>query len=185
MTKTLILTALLITFTAAKEKLVKTKVTENITVSLPKSFFEMTPSDIAQRYPSVRKPIGAYTNEERLVDFSINVSATQWRSTDVKIAKDFFKASIVNLYDRVDFINEEIKTIGDREFIVFEFDSRINGNARSLEGTGPVRGYSYVQYLISKGKTIVFSFNCPIQRKEAWQATAKEVMNSIKVKGKI
>lgn len=185
MLKTIILTTLLVAFVTDNEKLVKTKVTENITVSLPKSFFEMTPSDIAQRYPSVRKPIGAYTNEERLVDFSVNVSATQWRSTDVNIAKDFFKASIINLYDRVDFINEEIKIIDDRKFIVFEFDSRINGDSQSLEGTGPVRGYSYVQYLISQGKTIVFSFNCPIQRKMTWQATAQEVMNSIKIKGKI
>ncbi len=167
------------------EKLVKTKITENIIVMLPKSFFEMTPSDIAQRYPSVRKPIGAYTNEERLVDFSVNVSATQWRSGDVKIAKDFFKASIINLYDRVDIINEEIKTIGDRQFIVFEFDSRINGDQRALGNAEPIRGYSYVQYLIVKGKTIVFSFNCPAQRKELWQETARKVMNSVNIKGNI
>lgn len=167
------------------EKLVKTRVTDNISVMLPKSFFEMTPDDIAQRYPSVRKPIGAYTNEERLVDFSVNISATQWRSGDIKIAKDFFKASVINLYDRVNFINEEIKTIGDREFIVFEFDSRINGDQRALGNADPIRGYSYVQYMISKGKTVVFSFNCPAQRKQQWQETAGKVMNSVKVKGNI
>lgn len=185
MIKTLILTALLITVPMTKEKLVKTKVADNITVMLPKGFFKMMPSDIAQRYPSVRKPIGAYTNEERLVDFSVNISATQWRDSDIKIAKDFFKASIINLYDRVNIINEEIKTIGDREFIVFEFDSRINGDQRALGSAEPIRAYSYVQYMISKGKTIVFTFNCPAQRKQAWQETARKVMNSVSVKGKI
>lgn len=185
MIRTFVIATLLITFTGTPEKLVKTKVTDNISILLPKSFFEMTPSDIAQRYPSVRKPVGAYTNDERLVDFSVNISATQWRRGDVKIAKDFFKASIFNLYDRVDMINEEIKTIDDRQFIVFEFDSRINGDRGSLENQGPIRRYSYVQYLISKGKTYVFSFNCPIQRKEMWQKTAGEVMSSVKIKGNI
>ncbi len=169
----------------ASDKLVKTKIGDDITVNLPDTFFAMTEQDMAQRLPSVRQPVGAYTNEDRLVDFSVNISATRWRSTDIEIAKDFFKASVVELYDRVDFINEEIKIIDDKRYIIFEFDSRINGDKYTLDQQGAVRKYSYILYLLINGKTIVFSFNCPIQLKDKWVDIAPKIMNSIKVKNSI
>lgn len=165
-----------------QHKLVKTKITDNITVKLPKSFYPMTADDLARRYPSVRKPLGAYTNEDRLVDFSVNISATQWSPTDVKMAKDFFKASIYNLYDRVNMIKEEVVELDKKKFIVFEFDSRLEGEKFDLEKKDPIRKYSYIQYLIINGKTIVFSFNCPVQLQEEWQDIATEIMNSVSVK---
>lgn len=166
----------------SKLKLVKTKIGNSITVSLPDTFYPMSVEDIAQRYPSVRKPIGAYTNEDRLVDFSVNISATKWRSTDIEIAKDFFKASIVELYDRVDFKTEKIEVVNNMRFIIFEFDSRINGDKYSLDQRDAIRKYTYLMYLLINGKTIVFSFNVPIQIKDQWVEIVPEVMNSIKVK---
>lgn len=170
---------------SAQEKLVKTKVSEAITVSLPQNFYPMSEYDMAQRYPSVRKPVGAYTDDARMVDFSINISATQWREQDVDIAKGFFKASLANLYDRVNFIQEDIKTIDKKQFIVFEFDSRIEGEQFSLDNKDPVRRYTYIQYLIINGKTLVFSFSAPVQLKEQWQEIAAEIMDSIKVKNSL
>jgi hypothetical protein len=168
-----------------QQKLVKTKISDYITASLPESFYPMNPQDIAQRYPSVRNPVGAYSNDERLVDFSVNESATRWRSTDIEIAKEFFKASIVNLYDRVDFINEEIKMINDMRFIVFEFDSRIAGDKYTLDKQDAVRTYTYMQYLLINGKTFVFSFNAPSRFKDKWTGTAADIMNSLKIKKNI
>lgn len=168
-----------------QEKLVKTKVGDHITVSLPQSFFPMSNSDLAQRYPSVRQPIGAYTNNDRLVDFSIKESATQWRASDIKIANDFFKASLVNLYDRVKFLKEEIVTIDDKQFMAFEMETRINGDQYSLDKKDPVRQYVYIQYLLINGKTIVFTFTCPLHMKQMWQESAQDVMQSLKVKNGI
>lgn len=185
MSKLMIFLSLILWTSPVQDKMVKTKVTDNITISLPQNFYAMSEQDIAQRYPSVRKPIGAYTNDARLVDLSVNVSATRWREQDVEMAKDFFKASLFNLYDKVDLIQEDIKTINKKQFIVFEFESRINGDQFSLDKKNPVRTYTYIQYLIMKGKTIVFSFNCPIHLKDKWQPVAPEIMNSIKVKGGI
>lgn len=182
MFKMLIFLSLIVGFGVEQDKLVKTKITDEVTVSLPQNFFPMSPQDLAQRYPSVRSPIGAYTNESRLVDFSVNISATQWRPHDVEIAKDFFKASIFNLYDRVNMLQEGIKTIDDKKFIAFEFESWINGEQLSLSKKDPVRRYSYIQYLIVRGKTLVFSFSCPIQLKEKWQPIVPEIMSSIDVK---
>ena len=64
--------------------------------------------DFTQRYPSVRAPLAAYTDEDRLVDFSVNISATQWPDTDLELAQKFFKAGVVNMFDRVEMIKEGI-----------------------------------------------------------------------------
>jgi len=168
-----------------QDKLVKTKVGEHVTVLLPEAFFPMSVSDMSQRYPSVRQPIGAFTNTQRLVDFSVKQSATQWRESDIEIAKGFFKASLLNLYDRTEILKEGIETINGKEFIVFEMETRINGDKYTLDQKDPVRKYIYVQYLLINGKTIVFAFNAPIQMKNEWQAKVKEMMQSVKVKNSI
>ncbi|MEQ9117699.1 hypothetical protein [Fulvivirga sp.] len=185
MLKITLLLSSLLWLSPVQQKMVKAKIGDYITVELPESFYAMSPQDIAQRYPSVRKPIGAYTNDERLVDFSVNVSATRWRSTDIEIAKDFFKASITNLYDRVDFVKEEIVVINDMRYIVFEFTSRINGDKYSLDQRDAIRTYTYLQYLLINGKTFVFTFNTPVQIKDRWVDIAPQIMNSLKVKKNI
>ncbi|MCA6079131.1 hypothetical protein [Fulvivirga sedimenti] len=181
MTKFFLVLVLIFSPFTQEGKWTKIKVGENITMSLPEDFYEMTPQDIAQRYPSVRRPLGAYTNSQRLADISIKISATQWRSTDTPIAKDFFKSSVMNLYDRVDFTKEVIETIDGKDFIIFEFDSRINPE-ESLENRQAVRKYNYVMYLIKDMQTYVFTFQCPVQIKDQWTEKAAAIMQSVKVK---
>lgn len=185
MSKLLIITGLIGMLSFQQEKLVNTKIGDHIKVSLPESFYPMSESDLAQRYPSVRQPIGAFTNTSRLVDFSVKISATQWRESDVVMARDFFKASLINMYDRVNVIKEGIETINKRDFIVFEMDTRINGDRYKESMNDAVRQYVYIQYLIINGKTLVFTFTCPEQLKEKWQPVAQEVMQSVKVKNGI
>jgi hypothetical protein len=172
----------LILFAFAPTKLVKTKVGDRITVALPTELAPMTNDDIALRYPSVRAPLGAFTNRDRDTDFSVNVSATEWVQADIEIAAQFFKAGIYNLYDRVDIISSGIQTINKKKFIFYEFESRINGNKMKEAERQPVLRYSYVQYYIEKGKTLVFAFNCPREQRQKWQSSAHEIMKSIKLK---
>ncbi len=185
MIKFLPLVALLFSSFSIQEKMVKTKIGDSITMMIPNTLYPMSVDDIARRYPSVRKPLGAYTNDSRLADFSINVSATRWRSQDVAMAKDFFKASLFNLFDRVSMIQEEVKEINGKQYIVYEFDSRINGDPSSLESKDPIMRYNYVQYLLINGKTLVFGFNCHPRLKEEWQPVVEEMMASAKVKDNI
>lgn len=168
---------------ADQPKLVKMKVTDNITVSVPKGWRPMDALDFTQRYPSVRAPLAAYTNEEREADFSVNISATQWPDTDPELARQFFKASLRNMFDRVDIIQEGVQEINKKKFIYFEFESRINGNRQQEGFTDPVLRYTYIQYLLLPDKTLVFSFNCPRRLKEQWQSPARAMMKAIKVKG--
>jgi hypothetical protein len=163
-------------------KLVKTKVADGITVSIPQGWRPMDALDFTDRYPSVRAPLAAYTNEERLVDFSVNISATRWPDTNLEVAKQFFRSSISNMVDRVEMINEGIEELHGKKYVFFEFESRINGNPAKEGLRDPVLRYSYLQYLVEPGRTLVFSFNCPRRERESWQPVARAMMKTIKVK---
>lgn len=176
----LILLILITSFDAPK--LIKTKVADGITASIPADFKLMENADIAQRYPSVRAPLAAYTNFDRDVDFSVNVSATQWPDKNLEIARKFFKVGLSNLFDKVEIISEGIQEIHGKKFIYFEVESRMNGEKMSEGNKGPILKYSYLQYLVEKDRTLVFSFTCAARQKQDWQETAHAVMKSIKVK---
>lgn len=163
-------------------KLVKTKISNNITVSLPEEFEPMTPEDIIQRYPSVRAPLGAFTNPDRLVDFCANVSATQWKADDSKLAMKFFRSTIFSMYDRVEMISEGEITIHKKNFFYFEFDSRLNADRKNIATQDPLMKYTYIMYLVKADQTLVFSFNCTKEQKEDWQPIAKLIMQSIRVR---
>jgi hypothetical protein len=184
--KSAILNTLMVTtlvcVAADRPKLVKTKVNEQITISIPKDWRPMDDMDFSQRYPSVRAPLAAYTSEDRMVDFSINISATQWPDADLEMVKSFFKASLLNMFDRVDIQSEGIREINGKKFIVFEFESRINGNRQQEGFTDPVLRYTQIAYLIDSGRTLVFSFNCPKRLRTDWQETAHAMIKAIKVK---
>lgn len=162
--------------------LVKTRIDKSVTVFLPKNFSKMTPEDLIQRFPSVRSPLGAYTDPDRLADFSVNLSATQWPDQNIEFAKGFFKSSILNLYDRVEFLQETIKTINGKSFIVFEFNSRVNPDSKSLSTQDALLRYNFVMYQIGTKRTLVFSFGCTKDVQEYWQPVAAQIMQSVSVK---
>jgi hypothetical protein len=182
MRKFLLSLSIITLFAFSPTKLVKTKVTEGVTISLPPELQPMTPDDITLRYPSVRAPLAAFTDINRTLDFSVNISATQWPDSDLEMASKFFKASITNLFDRVDFIDEGIHTVHKKKFIFFEFESRVNGNKMNLGEQQPVFRYTYIQYLIEPNRSLVISFNCPKAMKDDWQETVRTMMKSVKVK---
>lgn len=172
----------LVLLSFAPPKLVKTKVGKDITASIPEGWKPMDAIDFTERYPSVRAPLAAFTNYERSADFSVNISATQWPDTDLKLAQQFFKSSLMNMFDRVEIISEGIRDIKGKQFIYFEFESRVNGNKQGEGLSDPVLKYSYVEYYLEKNRTIVFSFNAPRRERADWQETASAIMHSIRIK---
>jgi len=164
------------------QKLVKVKIKEDITVMLPEDLKPMTEDDMVQRFPSVRAPLGAFTDQNRQADFTVNVSATQWPDGDLKVAGQFFKSGITNLYDKVYFISEGTQEIHGKTYIFFEFESRVNGTKSKLGEQEPVVKYSFVQYLVEPKRTLVFSFSCVKPVMPQWQKQAHAVMKSLRVK---
>lgn len=182
MSRCLLIFFLLPLWSFAQPKLVKTKVNDNITVSVPEGWQPMDQLDLTEKYPSVRAPLAAFTSEDRLIDFSVNISATKWPDQDMPLAQKFFKAGISNLFDRVEYINEGIADRKGKKFIFFEFESRMNGTPAKEGQREPILKYSYIQYFIKGDRTFVFAFNCPRRERQAWASTAKAMMESVKVK---
>lgn len=182
MQKVLFLILLTIALPVDDPKLVKVKISNEITAMLPEDFVPMGDLDFTQRYPSVRKPIGAYTNPDHEVDFSVNISATSWPDTNLEMAQKFFKSGMMNMFDRVEIISEGIHEVNGKKLIYLEFESRIKGSQSTLGESEAVLKYSYLQYWVEPSKTIVFSFNCPARLKTDWQETAGKMMKSIKIK---
>jgi hypothetical protein len=172
----------LIPVTLDQPKLVKVKVTDEITVSLPKDWRPMDGLDFSERYPSVRAPLAAYTNEERTIDFSVNISATRWPDANLEIASKFFKSSLRNMFDRIEIIDEGIREVNGKSFIFFRLESRINGSKNQLGNGDPVIRYTYLQYLVEAHRTLVFSFNCSRHDRQQWEKSAEAMMKSIRIK---
>ena len=182
MQKALFLILLTIALPVDDPKLVKVKISNEITVMLPKDFVPMGDLDFSERYPSVRKPIGAYTNPEHEVDFSVNISATSWPDTNLEMAQKFFKSGVMNMFDRVEILSEGIREVNGKKLIYLEFESRIKGDQSALGNSEPILKYAYLEYLVEPSRTLVFSFNCPRRLREDWEATAHKIMESVKIK---
>jgi hypothetical protein len=182
MQRGLLFIGILFLFSFDGSRLIRVKISDNISVMLPKEFRQMDGLDFNERFPSVRAPLAAYTDEDRMVSFSVNISATQWPDNNLEIAQKFFKASLVNMFDRVDILNEGVSDINKKQFIFFEFESRMNGKSTSMELQSPVIEYTYIKYLVEPNRTLVFSFSCPRRMRPDWEVTARAIMSSIKVK---
>lgn len=153
-----------------------------MSASIPASFKPMDEMDFTQRYPSVRAPLAAFTNEDRDTDFSVNISATQWPDADVAMASKFFRVGLTNLFDKVDFISEGVREVHGKKFIYFEIESRMSGSKANEATRSPILKYTYIQYLVEKNRTLVFTFSCPARVRQDWQDTALQMMKSLKIK---
>lgn len=170
---------LLISNFSDAQKLVNTKLSDNIKVRIPNSFSPMTDEDKAQRYESSRIPIALYTSPDRLVDFGVNRAFSVWQDSDIEMVEEFYEATILELYDRVEFLSKGIKEVNGKKFAYFEFESVIypeNGFQRNIAK------YTYLMYGLHNGTTYIFNFTCERSVEEQWQSTAREMMNSIKLK---
>lgn len=162
-------------------RLVKKKITDDITVLIPEDWQPMNDLDFNERYPSVRAPLGAYTNETHTADFSVNISATQWPDANLDMAREFFKASLKNMFDGLKMSGEGVREVNGKSFIFFEFESRVDGS-HELGNGDPILKYTYLQYLIQPRRTLVFSFNCPRRDRPQWEESAEAIMKSIRIK---
>ena len=163
-------------------KLVRTKITKQITLSIPKNFTVMPDEGIAMKYPAQRKPLAVYTSPNGQVDVSVSQRPSSFRKSDMPMLRDFYKASILSMYSDVAFIREEITTINKQDFIVFEFVSTVK-DERQSSNLAPIRRYTIAQYTILDNNLTVFTFNVPFLLQRDWQETAQKVMASVRVKG--
>ena len=161
------------------QKLVKQKLTENITVRLPNDFSPMTDEDKKQRYESVRIPIALYTDKDRMADFGVNRSYSLWQEGDLKLLGEFYEASILELYDKVKFIGKGITNVNDHDFFFFEFESVVYPENEFQHN---IAKYTYLMYGLQDSTTYLFNFTCELRLRNQWQSTAHKIMESVNLK---
>lgn len=112
----------------------------------------------------------------------MNISATTWPDGNTDLAGKFFKASLQNLYDRLDMISEGTQMINKKKYIFFEFESRTSGDPQA----GTAGSYSKV-YLHSvsaaERQNTCLHICMPKEPKDEWQPVAHEIMKRIQVTG--
>ncbi len=164
---------------AQEIELAKIEVDKEITLMIPADFIPMNAQDIRNKIISYRAPKAGYTSFDRRVDMVVNVNPTPWRDQDIQLLKDFYQNNIRNLFDEVNFIQEEVKEINGRSYAVFEFISTVKGDPDSFKNRAPVHDYTWVQYTIKDQQAYVFTFHCAAGLKDQWQETAQQIMASI------
>ncbi len=177
--KSVILSWLSVVPLLAQEDLVRTEINESISLEVPASFLPMSQQDLRNKFISYRLPLAGFTSPDRSVDLVINQNPTPWRDQDIELLKEFYQNNIRNLFDTVQFFQETVKQINDRNYAVFEFISTVHGDPNSLRRQAAVVDYTWVQYTVKDQQAYVFSFNCPASLRERWQSTADKIMSSI------
>jgi hypothetical protein len=163
-------------------KYYRTKINKKVSLLLSPDLVPVPPDEIATKFISYRTPLAVYTNMTTEIEFGINTSVSRWKESDIELMKDVYKSNISSLYDEVHFLNEEISIINNRQFVVFEYTSKINPEERSAISEPPVTKYTYIQYTIVKGTVYVFDFSSPVEQQEIWHPVILKIMSSIKIK---
>lgn len=174
-----LLIILLVSDLAFGQKLVTTKVSDNIKVKVPKSFSPMTEEDKAQRYESSRMPIALFTSSDRIADFGVNRAFSVWQESDLDMLQSFYEATILELYDKVEFFSKGIKEVNGHQFVYFEFTSVVYPENQFQRN---IAKYTYLMYGLNKGTTYIFNFTSEKNAQQQWQPVARQVMNSVKLK---
>ncbi|MEP1095350.1 MAG: hypothetical protein ABJG78_09590 [Cyclobacteriaceae bacterium] len=163
------------------QKLAPVKIGEDISIKIPISFVNMSNQDRMARVASSKVPLGMFSTESQEVTLGINDNIMQWKPEDTKVVYGFYKASINALFDEIQFIQDTIKQINGREFVVFEFVSTIRDENVFSSKSGE-RNYTYIQYTSYKDQVLLFNFGAPARLQLEWEDIAKEVMQSVKIK---
>ncbi len=169
--------------TVIAQPMKREKIGDNILLKLPKAFKPMSEEAVMDKYESYRRPSAVYTHTvQQGVDFTVNISASQWMDGDHDLMKEFYKSSLYSFMDSVVFLKDEIVTINEQDFAVLAFVSSIKAQENAIRRQPAVRQFGYYFYTLFDKKTYVFGLNAPPKDNEQWIQTAEDILKSIKMK---
>lgn len=153
---------------------------EDISLKIPKEFISMSDQDRMKRIYSSKVPLAMFANEGQDVTLGINYNVMRWTEKDTDLVYGFYKASINNLFDEIEFIQDDIKEINGRKYIIFEFVSTIK-NTNAFSSSRAAKNYTYIQYTSYNNQVLLFNFGCRARQMNTYQSVAKEIMNSVEI----
>lgn len=188
MLKTFGLLLLLLPFLATAQqpgvaKLTQKRVHPQVSMGIPADFREMNEDEIASKYRTLQQSLGLFTEQYGAADLGITlktIDETSWGQADLPILEQFYRASILENYGNVDFLQAGRRMVDDQEVVFFEFIGRVSSN--EAYGNRVSGRYHFIQYILLNGDIMVVNFNCPARLRTKWQETARAIMDSIRIK---
>ena len=162
----------------AQPMLTPREVTDEISMKVPLELNQEPPT--LQR--STSTTLAMFISRDRRSDLSVNKSQLRWSEADEELLSQFYKANILNIYDQVDMIQEEIKEINGQKFIVFEFSGQVVDEPNAFKEAKRRSDYTYIQYAIVEDGILVFRFTTSGRLKNYWQEAIRKSMDSVEMK---
>jgi hypothetical protein len=157
----------------------KTKMSDGVSVSLPKGFRALVDGETKLKYPNFHKPVKMMTSEDQVADFGYNISFNQW-GKNLKLLKEFVKSNHTFYFTDIQYLQDTILAMNGRNFIVLEFISNTL-NKETDRQLPPIFTYSYMMYTVEDNKILVFNYTCPARNMGKWKQAAPAIMSSIKI----
>ncbi|RZJ24858.1 MAG: hypothetical protein EOO48_14120 [Flavobacterium sp.] len=170
---------------AKPAKLKKRDITPTIEVALPANFKAMSLDEIADEYPTWKKPLAAYTDPQGHADFIVTERKSDFPAKDMVLLQQFYKASIQNMFSEVEFLSEKIQKVNGRDYLLMEFTSMVKHEDKDFSALKkPVRKYNYIMYTVddAQKKMTIFTLQTPIEFKKTWEEVAPDIMTSVRLK---
>ncbi|WP_420316524.1 hypothetical protein [Ekhidna sp.] len=182
MKKIILLSLSIIPLLVCGQKMIKQQINEDISYMVPESFSLMTKNDRIQKFVSSREPLAMHASEDGEINLGVNWNPMQWVDGEENVIRDFYKASLQSMFDEVEFIQEDLKEVNGKKFVVFEFIGSLKSeNAFSTKSS---RNYIYIQYTSYNEQVLLFNFGCNARLMSEWQPKANAIMNSVIVNEK-
>ncbi|MCP4457434.1 MAG: hypothetical protein GY816_05315 [Cytophagales bacterium] len=159
----------------AQVALIPRELTDDISMKIPLEL-KQEPS-ILQRTTSTT--LDLFMSQDRRSDLSVNKSQLRWIEADEELLSQFYKANILNIYDQVDMIQEEIKEVNGKKFIVFEFVGQVIDEPNAFKEAKRRSDYTYIQYLVVDDGILIFRFTTSSRLKNYWQEAIQKAMESV------
>lgn len=168
----LIIVFILTAFTPNHELELKNLLDNKIELKIPKAFDIMSENLIKIKYPSENRPTLVYSNDTGSINVALNLTVNKANQDVILPYKDNFVKTFKSIYPDAKWIGEGVKIINGKkvgfiEFITPAIDTDI---------------YNLMFFTDLEGKLLLCTFNCTKINMDEWDSTAKEIMNSLKVK---
>ena len=142
-----------------------------LTVDLPNGFELMNEEMLVAKYPASNRPTLVYTNDSGSINFAFNHTKNQISADQLPELLPAFVQQFNSIYPQIEWFKKEVEIVNGKNFVVLEFitpaiDSRI---------------YNIMYVTVLEGRMLMCSFNCMESQKDAWEAKAKESLNSVTV----
>lgn len=144
----------------------------SVELMIPTDFDLMSEELLKIKYPSERRPTLVYSNESGGINVALNLTKNKASQELIPVYSDNFVQTFKSLYPSAEWKDSGVKTINGRKVGFLEL----------VTPATDTEIYNLMFFTDLDGKLLLCTFNCTKKSIDEWTPTAKEIMNSLKIK---